>query len=256
MKFWLGTHQTGWLATAAVPLFVSHRRLAQRKRLPVAAGPWALDSGGFTELGKYGEWQITEVEYVALVRRYRDEVGRLAWAAPMDWMCEPAVCKATGRSVAEHQIRTVHGLLYLRHLAPELPIIPVLQGYTLDDYLRCADLYERCGVDLAAEPLVGVGSVCRRQATAEIGRLLSRLASYGFRLHGFGVKTSGLALYSHSLASADSMAWSYRGRHVPGCSPSHKAENNCRAFAFSWRSRMLAATATSLAAGRQAELLL
>src|SRR5436309_107712 len=47
-------------------------------------------------------------------------------------------------------------------MAPELPITPVLQGQSISDYSRCADLYERHGVDLAALPLVGVGSVCRR----------------------------------------------------------------------------------------------
>ena len=29
--------------------------------------------------------------YAARVRRYRDQIGRLAWAAPQDWMCEPAI---------------------------------------------------------------------------------------------------------------------------------------------------------------------
>ena len=30
------------------------------------------------------------------------------------------------------------------------PVIPVLQGWTLDDYLACVDLYASAGVDLAA----------------------------------------------------------------------------------------------------------
>ena len=50
MKFYLGTHQTGWLAKLDVPLFVSRRRLATLRKLPRAVGSWALDSGGFTEL--------------------------------------------------------------------------------------------------------------------------------------------------------------------------------------------------------------
>ncbi|MGH8933286.1 MAG: DUF7221 family queuine tRNA-ribosyltransferase-like protein [Egibacteraceae bacterium] len=53
----------------------------------------------------------------------------------------------------------------------------------------CADLYERAGVALTTEPLVGVGSVCRRQASAEITGLLTSLAALGLRLRGFGVKT-------------------------------------------------------------------
>jgi hypothetical protein len=31
-------------------------------------------------------------------------------------------------------------------------------------------------------------------------------------MHGFGVKTQGLAMYADSLTSADSLAWSYWAR--------------------------------------------
>jgi hypothetical protein len=44
--FYLGTHQTGWLAKAGVPLFVSDRRLRKRVTLPRAIADWAEDSGG------------------------------------------------------------------------------------------------------------------------------------------------------------------------------------------------------------------
>src|SRR5258708_27264458 len=104
---------------------------------------------------------------------------------------------------------------------------------------------EAAGVDLAAEPLVGVGSVCRRQATEEIGTIMKTLAGLGLRLHGFGVKTEGLKRYGQYLASADSMAWSLRGRHVRGCSHgSHgrqvpSSEANCFSFARHWRSKAI-----------------
>lgn len=61
---YLGTHETSWLRSAGVPLFISHRRLARLKRtLPVAIAPWALDSGGFSELSLYGGWKTTPSEY-------------------------------------------------------------------------------------------------------------------------------------------------------------------------------------------------
>lgn len=92
-----------------------------------------------------------------------DEIGRLEWAAPQDWMCEPFMPAKTGLTVAEHQVRTVENYLELRSLAPERPFVPVPQGWKLDDYVRCVDLYyELTGIDLAAQPLVGIGSVCRR----------------------------------------------------------------------------------------------
>jgi hypothetical protein len=240
VRFFLGTHHTGWLADSAVPLFVSYRRLASRKRLPRAASVWALDSGGFTELSMFGAWRTTVPEYLAAVRRYRDQIGNLAWAAPMDWMCEPFICARTGLSVAEHQRRTVDNLVQLREAAPDLPFIPVLQGWRLADYLACADLYQRAGIDLAAEPLVGLGSVCRRQATSEAAAVVTTLAGMGLRLHGFGFKTNGLRTCGTHLTSADSLAWSYQARRKPPITGhTHKNCANCRPYALAWRNRLL-----------------
>ncbi len=239
-RFWLGTHETHWLRTAGFPLFVSHRRLRLRRCLPRAIAPWALDSGGFIALKDNGEWDMTPAEYVAAVGRYAGEIGHLEWAAPMDWMCEPAVRAKTGKTVAEHQALTVGNYVRLRDMAPELPFVPVLQGWALDDYRRCADLYDRAGVDLQLAPVAGLGSVCRRQATRQIAAIVATLADDGIRLHGFGVKTQGLAIYGADLASADSMAWSARGRRVKGCGRAHhRSEANCFHFAAAWRARLL-----------------
>ena len=111
----------------------------------------ALDSGGFTEISKHGRWTITPAEYIAAVRRYRDEIGGLDWAAPQDWMCEPEQLAMTGLTVEEHQRRTVDNLVELRDLAPDLPIVPVVQGWTIGSHLRCVEMYAAAGADLLAE---------------------------------------------------------------------------------------------------------
>jgi hypothetical protein len=103
-----------------------------------------------------------------------------------------------------------------------------------------ADMYEQRDIDLSALPLVGVGSVCRRQHTRQVMMIMRSLAARGFRLHGFGVKATGLVHYQDALASSDSMAWSFRGRHVAGCAPSHRSESNCLVFALRWREDLLA----------------
>jgi hypothetical protein len=245
MVFYLGAHQPQWLWRAGFPLFVSHRQLARRKHLRPALTRWALDSGGFTELSMHGKWITTADAYAAAVARYAEQVGRLDFAAPQDWMCEPFMIERTGLSVREHQERTVASYLELRSIAPALPFIPVLQGWLLADYLACADLYAAEGIDLAALPLTGLGSVCRRQSTGEIAEIAAALARRGMRLHGFGVKTGGLHLYGHRLASADSMAWSYAARRrppLPGCT-GHKNCANCLAYATRWRARILASYA-------------
>lgn len=238
MKFYLGTHETSWLARLRVPLFVSHRRLRQRRRLPRAAGEWALDSGGFTELSMHGAWRTSESEYIEAVCRYEQEIGNLAWAAPMDWMCEPHIVQNTGLSVREHQERTVANYLTL---GEQGPFIPVLQGWRLEDYEHCVALYHSAGVALETLPLVGVGSVCRRQRTGEIAMIMRTLAAGGLRLHGFGVKKRGLARYGAALASADSMAWSYAARRedpLEGCT--HRSCSNCSRYALRWREDLLA----------------
>jgi len=151
----------------------------------------------------------------------------------------------TGLSVREHQERTVASYLELQALAPHLPFIPVVQGWHLADYLRCVAMYRAAGVDLARAPLTGLGSVCRRQSTGQIAVIVAALAALGLRLHGFGIKTSGLHRYGHLLASADSMAWSYAARRnppLPGCR-GHRNCANCLVYATAWRRRVLAGLA-------------
>jgi hypothetical protein len=190
----------------------------------------------------YGEWRTTPEEYVAAVRRYDTELGHMEWASPQDWMCEPWVIAKTGLSVTDHQKRTIENYLELVDLAPDLGFAPVLQGWELTDYLRHADAYAAAGVDLTNQPVVGIGSVCRRQGTSEITWLLESLRGLGIRMHGFGVKTEGLAKYADSLVSADSLAWSYGARRdaekgIRNCSK--KTCANCLHYALAWRERVL-----------------
>jgi hypothetical protein len=244
-----------------VPLCVSRRRLAGRKTFPRARAPWLLDSGGFTELSLHGGWPLTPPAFVAQTRRIATEVGGVAHCAPQDWMCEAAVLRRTGLSVPEHQRRTLDNYRALVQAAPELPWLPVLQGWEPDDYLRHADAYARAGIELARAPLVGVGTVCRRQHTREAAALLSRLAGEGLRLHGFGLKVQGLLAAARDLAGADSLAWSFDARrlgHTQGrawCgSGTHKNCANCAGYALHWRRRVLGAIAAGESAPRQLAL--
>jgi hypothetical protein len=169
---------------------------------PRPAGPYAVDSGGFTELQRHGRWTRTPRQYVEDLRRIWEHVGPYDWAAPQDWMCEDLIIHGgtvgaqrfagTHLSVAAHQRRTVANFLELRWLAPDLRIIPVLQGRDLPDYERCVEMYERAGVDLRSEPTVGLGSVCRLQSTQKGAAIVTAMAAHRLRLHGFGFKTLGL----------------------------------------------------------------
>lgn len=247
MEFYLGTHQPAWLARVPVPLFVSRRRLAGRKTYPRAVAPWALDSGGFSELSMFGRWQTTAAQYASEVREFSREVGNLQWAAIQDHMCEPFITAKTMPStphkmaVQWHQSWTIDSYLELKALAPEVPWAPVIQGWEVGDYLRHVEMYDCRGVDLSELPIVGVGSVCRRQGTKDAEWIFTRLAAFGLRMHGFGVKTTGLQRYAHLLESADSMAWSSAARYMPplpGC-VGHKNCANCERWALQWRGKVL-----------------
>ena len=252
MKFYLGTHRTSWLWRDTPPLCIPRQQLENRRldQLEPMTGEAMLDSGGFTELQKFGQWTWTAKQYVDLVDELHTRLNGFTWIAPQDWMCEPAVIHGgtfkgkhfagTGLSVREHIERTVSNGLELRALAPHLPIKYALQGYAIDEYLLCLDLYRQAGVDLTAEDVVGVGSVCRRENTNEIEDLFRELHGAGLHnMHGFGVKSGGFNRYVQYLGSADSLAWSYRARRIqapsPGCeNRGHINCANCLWFATRW----------------------
>ena len=243
MRFFLGTHHPNHLwdpAATGVDLFVSHGQLRRYKSFKRAVTSWACDSRGFTELSQHGRWTITAKEYAAALARYRDEIGELAWASPQDWMCEPFITAKTGLKVADHQRRTVDNFFELRALGA--PVIPVLQGWSRGQYFDCLELYDRAGINLRAEPVVGVGSVCRRQNTMSAAWLMRDLADEGLRIHGFGFKKTGLRACHDALWSADSMAWSFHARREPPrqeCRGKHKNCANCLTFALEWREELL-----------------
>lgn len=248
MKFYLGVHEAPFIEKTEVPCFVSYKRLIKNPtmtREPTCE--WSLDSGGFSEIAKHGKWVITADQYIQDVGRYMDW-GGLNWAAPQDWMVEPHMIEKTGLSVAEHQRKTVDNFIYLRDEAPDLPFIPVLQGWAMRDYITCLELYQEEGFDLTKEATVGVGSVCRRQATDEIQAIFMQLHNQGLHnLHGFGVKINGLKRYGHLLQSSDSMAWSYAARMGVGerccwCKANpgrRKSCSNCLGYALAWREKVV-----------------
>ncbi|KKM20936.1 hypothetical protein LCGC14_1640500 [marine sediment metagenome] len=214
LRFYLGTHMSPWLHNghARGPLFVSIRRLRSRvSPFPAATGPDAIDSGAYTELAQHGEWKTTPKQYVADIRRVVASLGMPDFVVAQDYMCDPGTLAATGLTVDEHQRRSVDNAVALRELAPEIRWLPVLQGASARDYLRHGAMYEAASVPLR-DSLVGLGSIVRRQHRPEVAYLARELSEGGLRLHGFGVKVSGVGLLGRYLASCDSIAWSYWAR--------------------------------------------
>lgn len=252
MNFYLGIHRPAWLQLVPrqVPVFVSHAVLSTRVKIPrteIGHLRAAIDSGAFSEIDKHGRFRTSEEEYVDALITYDEAFDSIDWAAPQDWMCEPWMVAKTGLSVLEHQRRTVDNFVRLEAMwsqrggGGDCPIMPVIQGWTLAEYVRCVEMYEEAGVRLAQDyPVVGVGSVCRRQATLQAGPIFKELASYDLPLHGFGVKTLGLERFGQYLTTADSMAWSRDARYNPPGCEGRKHCGNCLHYALDWRERLLA----------------
>lgn len=257
-QFYLGLHKPAKIGDprlAGRAVFLCRNSIGGRKVLrPIAPGAsYAVDLGGFTELQQRGRWVATVDECVDLLDQLWEQVGPYDFAAHRDMMCEPAVIAGgtwkgvtfagTGLSVREHQRWTVEDFLVMRARARR--IAPALQGWTLAEYVECARMYAAAGVDLTREPVVLLGSMCRREATADAERIIRTLYDMGLvNLHGLGFKVAGLRNCWRWLKTADSMAWSFNARYARTPCP-HRAEwrwpdrqpiscGNCLAYALEW----------------------
>lgn len=186
----------------------------------------------------HGRWMTTQAQYLDEVGRWSEALGTPDWIAPQDWMCEPWILAKTGKSIDWHQDATIESVVALRDASP-VDVIPVVQGWGVRDYLVHLDKYAAAGIDLTCEDTVGIGTVCRRQGTAEGAAIVETVARQGIRLHAFGFKVQGLREVWTKTVSADSMAWSFAGRkrRMEGCS--HRSCANCLRWALSWRADLL-----------------
>lgn len=219
-KFFIGLHQPsdGKRFERAC---ISWRRLAKRKK-PVGCAEIIIDSGAFTELAMHGAYRAGVEEYAAeLYRLHTQGVVTIAIAVAQDYMCEPFMLEKTGSTIDGHQRLTVERYDALKAELDRLfdgacpfPVMPVLQGYAPEDYVRHLAMY---GGRLRQGMWVGVGSVCKRNGDpARIVEVLSAIKAVrpDLLLHGFGIKLTSLGHpgVRELLFSADSLAWSDAAR--------------------------------------------
>jgi hypothetical protein len=191
---------------------ISVKRLAARKG-NFEVHDWIMDSGAFTEIKQHGEHRMSPSEYGRLIDRW-SQCGRLLAAVAQDFMCEPAMLKATGLTVFDHQRLTIERYDALLACSPVAYVMPVLQGYEPTEYEHHLRQY---GSRLDRGAWVGVGSVCKRNGDPQqIVNVLAMLkeARPDIRLHGFGIKITSLksGAVRELLHTADSMAWSFSAR--------------------------------------------
>lgn len=212
MRFFTGLHQPSD-AKNFDAAFISVNRLRKRKS-GFQVNDWIMDSGAFTALLKHGGYPEGVEVYADQIKRWSKN-GNLLAAVSQDYMCEDHMLKITGKTIPEHQQLTIERYDDLMDCdVGGVYILPVLQGYAPEDYVRHISMY---GERLKHGMWVGVGSVCKRNGDPHaIERVLLAIhtARPDLRLHGFGVKTTALSswLVSELLYTADSMAWSFQAR--------------------------------------------
>ncbi|SAL26174.1 hypothetical protein AWB73_01993 [Caballeronia turbans] len=212
MRFFTGLHQPSD-AKHFDAAFVSVNRLRDRKS-GFEVGDWIMDSGAFTEISKYGHYRHEVGDYAAQIKRWSTNGNMLA-AVSQDFMCEAWIVEKTGLSVEIHQQLTIERYDALMQCdVGGAYIMPVLQGYDPQDYVRHIEMY---GDRLAHGAWVGVGSVCKRNGdprAIENVLLAIHAKRPDLRLHGFGLKSTALSswIVTELLHTADSMAWSFHAR--------------------------------------------
>ena len=173
-----------------------------------------MDSGAFTEVTTHGGYRYEPEEYAHQANRWVGNGGLLAIVS-QDYMCEPFVLRKTGLTVRDHQRMTIERYARIKKVSIS-NVIPVLQGYSIEEYLNHLEDYGNAGL-LYPGMRIGVGSVCKRNSdVSKIEDILFAIKEKApfLWLHGFGLKTTALKSPTvwMLLFSADSMAWSYHAR--------------------------------------------
>lgn len=216
MQFYVGMHNPHH-AHHVDRAFISINRLRGRiSSFP--ANAWIMDSGAFTEISTHGRYRDDTDVYAHRIARWASAGNNLEAAVCQDFMCEPFILQKTGGTIEQHQRWTIERfddlMMDVRMLGCRLPLIPVLQGWTPEDYV--AHLHQYAG-RLSEGMRVGVGSVCKRNARPQsVFDILHAIKAErpDLRLHGFGLKITALKndAIRELLYSADSMAWSFAAR--------------------------------------------
>jgi hypothetical protein len=178
----------------------------RRDKYPHVSGLRWLDSGGFTALNKYGDYPFSISRYLNLVAMLKPD-----YYATLDYPCEPNISRTLHKMTnAERILATVENSkqqLDMETMVGFGQCVPVIQGFTLDEYKSCIDAHAKAGT---LRDYMAVGSMCRRIGNDELHRLIPGIAEYAkqanvTRLHFFGLKLSPqLAQLREHIYSQDS----------------------------------------------------
>jgi len=171
-----------------------------------------LDSGGFTLLSKWHKYPFTIEQYMNLLKKLKPNL-----AATMDYPCEPTLEITKSESklqipVKERINKTIENndIMLNNYYLNGTKIIPVIQGWKLNDYYFCID--EMHKKDLLTD-YVAFGSMCQRTKGKKLCyKVINHLRKYSdTKIHFFGFKISMLKDYGiySKIYSCDTAAWTH-----------------------------------------------
>lgn len=180
---------------------------------PIEHNSLFLDSGAFqvfTGKSDHKRFPWKNEEYLDFVKKVDPN-----YYATLDYPCEPFMVERIGSDIKTNIDMTVKNTVDLYDLIDdgymqesEAELIPVVQGWDVNDYVYCVDLMKEQGL---IKDYMAIGTLCRRGITKDILNILKRLKRElpKTKFHGFGVKISMLKIpetYQY-LISCDSAAW-------------------------------------------------
>lgn len=167
--------------------------------LHIAGLKW-LDCGGYMLLNKYDDYPFSTGSYMNFVARLKPH-----WYATMDYPCEPDPVANVEK--IRGTVANAKAILDDEAMLPGPIPVPVIQGYTLDEYMYCLDMHYHAGT---IRPYMAVGSLVRKISDGELADLITKIHKRATelgvkRLHFFGLKLApALVPLSDLIFSRDS----------------------------------------------------
>lgn len=188
--------------------YYKYGKFAPKATKPKRAGKVFMDSGGFVFFSKMDEYPFKIPEYANFISRYKPD-----YYASMDYPCEKSIITRRNLSVEDNIKYTVENAVKLAEYEDMIPgstMLPVIQGYKLDEYFMCMELYAEAGL---IKPYMAVGSMCKRDLYYRgfrrfMNAFHEESSKHGIeKLHLFGLKANqATADMKHKIYSQDSAA--------------------------------------------------
>jgi hypothetical protein len=202
MKFYLGfdwskkrrennTHPYAFLS-AAVTWSYNHGRGLVPFKFSDQTKEIFLDSGGASLFEQYSDYPFSLDAFVQWIKAMQEtNDNKVKYVAILDYPCEPEINRKAFSTNQERIEATVRNAMKcFRHDISPAKWLPVLQGYSVEEYLHCLKLYKDQNLYL---DYIAIGSMCRRNDLDQIHKILKAIKERtDAKIHLFGLTIKAL----------------------------------------------------------------